>query len=120
MLDFFSDLIGRIKKETSSKFLVEVNYRSGEVDFFSLTKQFFRLADDLLSIKAGEDPFLSCPHVIASVPVVILFFLHIQRVIHVQLQLICMSGNEPAKRIKKKTFLNILVTIPYLPEFILI
>lgn len=68
--------------------------------FSSLTQQLLWLAYDLLSVEARENPFLSCPHVIASVPVVILFFLHIQRVVHVQLQLICMSGNEPAKSTK--------------------
>lgn len=43
----------------------------------SLTQQLLRMAYDLIGIKGREDAPLPCPHVVASVPVVILLFLHI-------------------------------------------
>lgn len=48
-----------------------------------------------MGIEGWEDAPLSCPHVEASKPEVILLSLHQNRVIHIELQLICMSRDEP-------------------------
>lgn len=42
-----------------------------------LTHQLLGLAYDLMGVEGRKYAPLPCPHVIASVPVVILFFLHI-------------------------------------------
>lgn len=42
-----------------------------------LTHQLLGLAYDLVGVEGRKDAPLPCPHVIASVPVVVLFFLHI-------------------------------------------
>lgn len=48
-----------------------------------------------MGVEGREDPALARTHVEATEPEVVLLSLHQHRVIHVQLQLIGMAGNEP-------------------------
>lgn len=55
------------------------------------------LANNLVGVEGGEDAPLPRPHVVAPVPVVILLQLHQDGVVHIQLQLVLMAGDEPGR-----------------------
>lgn len=78
-----------------------------------LTSQLFGLAHDLVGVESWEDASLARSHVVAPVPVVVLLFLHKQRVVHIQLQLISMSWNEPAHHQTRGIQLDSLGTSVY-------